>query len=325
MATSGKITVISCCVGIPLLIGMILIICSFQYVEYYQYAFKRNTLSNTVDTDTIYENGRYMFGPSVNMIYFERNYHKVEFSGDSALSVANDDGTAFYIAVTFFYRVQKENLTHLYNKFGTEYDSKVFSLSQSTLKNTAIIFSIDDYLGERETIALAMKRNITETLNNIWIDVDELQLHEVLFPDVVKNKYLDAAVQIQTNAKLEYEQDATLIRQETARLVEVVNANKTIVQAEAEADYNKVTELASVNATQLTETANAQALLLTEIAEAEASRLKSQARGVYMSDVITNLTITNSTTRHTFIKLMAILDNENTKIIDTDSSIIIST
>ena len=325
MANTTKVTIISCCVGIPLFIGMILIICSFQYVEYNQYAFKKNTLSNTVDIDTIYENGRYMFGPSVNMIYFERNYHKVEFSGDSALSVANDDGTSFYIAVTFFYRVQKGNLSHLYNQFGTEYDSKVFSLSQSTLKNTAIIFSIDDYLGQRETITSSMKKNITETLNNIWIDVDELQLHEVLFPDVVKNKYLDAAVQIQTNAKLEYEQDANLIRQETSRLVEVINANKTIVEAEAEANYNKVTELANVDATQLIETANAEAFKLTEIAEAEASRLKSQARGVYMSDVIANLTITNSTTRHTFIKLMAILDNEGTKIIDTDSSVIIST
>ena len=42
-----------------------------------------------------------------------------------------------------------------------------------------------------------------------------------------------------------------------------------------------------------------------------------------MAQLINNLTMTNSTTRKTFIKLMAILDND-VKIINTDSSIIIN-
>jgi len=307
-----------CC----LITGIILLCVSFQYVEYNQYSLKKNTLTNTVFTDKIYENGRYILGPSVTMLYFERDYQKVQFAGDSALSVANDDGTGFYITLTYFYRIQKENITKLYNKFGLNYHSKILSLSQSTLKNTAIIYSIDDYLTNREMITTAMKTNVSKTLENIWIDVDELQLHEVLFPEVVKTKYLDAAVQLQTNARMEYEQDADLIRQETSRLVELVNANKTIVVAEAEANYNKITEFANVNATELVETAQAEAEKLKEIANAQKSKLVAEARGIYMSHLISNLTMTNATTRNMFIKLMAILDNE-VKIINTDSSIII--
>jgi len=311
------------CLGfVSLITGIILICVSFQYVEYNQYSLKKNTLTNKVFTDQIYDNGRYVMGPSVTMLYFERDYQKIQFAGDSALSVANDDGTGFYITLTYFYRIQKENITQLYNKFGLNYRSKILSLSQSTLKNTAIIYSIDDYLTNREMITSAMKTNVSKTLENIWIDVDELQLHEVLFPEVVKTKYLDAAIQLQTNAKMEYEQDADLIRQETSRLVELVNADKMIVVAEAEANYNKITEFANVNATELIETAEAESLKLKEIANAQKAKLIAEARGIYMSHLISNLTMTNATTRNMFIKLMAILDND-VKIINTDSSIII--
>jgi regulator of protease activity HflC (stomatin/prohibitin superfamily) len=320
----SKIIVCAGCGFVSLIVGIILICVSFQYVEYNQYGLKRNTLTNTVFTNKIYENGRYMMGPSVNMIYFEKDYQKVDFSGSNALSVSNDDGTGFHITVTFFYRIQKENIEKLYNKFGTNYKSKILSLSQSTLKNTAILYNIDDYLTKRSTITKSIKTNVTATLNNIWIDVDELQLHEVLFPEVVNNKYLDAAVQLQVNAKMEYEQDADLIRQETSRLVEVINANETLVLAEAEANYNIITQLAGVNATQLIETAKTEELKLKQIAMAQQSKLIAEARGLYMAQLISNLTMTNSTTRKTFIKLMALLDNTGVKIINTDSSIIIN-
>ena len=323
MSETNKYACYGCLLFSSLITGIILLCVSFQYVEYNQYGLKKNTLTNKVFTEKIYENGRYIMGPSVTMVYFEKNYQRVQFVGSNALSVSNDDGTGFHITVTYFYKIQKNNLENLYNKFGTNYHSKIVSLSQSTLKNTAIIFSIDDYLTKREIITAAMKRNVSETLENIWIDVDKLQLHEVLFPEVVKNKYLDAAVQLQINAKMKYEQDADLIRQETSRLVELVNADKLIVMAEAEANYNKVTEFAKVNATELVETADAESLKLKEIANAQKGKLIAEARGVYMAQLINNLTMTNSTTRKTFIKLMAILDND-VKIINTDSSIIIN-
>ena len=283
-----KILVCAGCGFISLIVGIILICVSFQFVEYNQYGLKRNTLTNKVFTNKIYENGRYMFGPSVNMIYFEKDYQKVDFTGSNALSVSNDDGTGFYITVTFFYRIQKENIENLYNKFGTNYRSKILSLSQSTLKNTAILYSIDDYLTKRSIITKSIKTNVTATLNNIWIDVDELQLHEVLFPEVVNNKYLDAAVQLQVNSKMEYEQDAELIRQETSRLVEVINANETLVLAEAEANYNIITQLADVNATQMIETAKTEELKLKQIAMAQQSKLIAEARGLYMAQLISN-------------------------------------
>tara|TARA_B110000285_G_C15124723_1_gene619436 strand:+ start:1921 stop:2886 length:966 start_codon:yes stop_codon:yes gene_type:complete len=319
----NKLIVFGGCGCVNLIVGIILLCVSFQYVDYNQYALKRNTLTNKVYTDKIYENGRYIFGPSVDMIYFERDYQKVDFSGSTALSVSNDDGTGFHITVTFFYKIQKKNIENLYNKFGTNYRSKILSLSQSTLKNTAILYSIDEYLTERVKITKAIKTNVTKTLNNIWIDVDELQLHEVLFPEVVKNKYLDAAVQLQVNAKMEYEQDAGLIRQETSRLVEIIDANKTLILAKAEANYNVITELSMVNSTQLIETAKTEETKLKEIAMAQQSKLIAEARGLYMAQLISNLSMTNTTTRKTFIKFMALLDNEEVKIVNTDSSIII--
>ena len=72
----NKLIVFGGCGCVNLIVGIILLCVSFQYVDYNQYALKRNTLTNKVYTDKIYENGRYIFGPSVDMIYFERDYQK---------------------------------------------------------------------------------------------------------------------------------------------------------------------------------------------------------------------------------------------------------
>ena len=53
--------------------------------------------------------------------------------------------------------------------------------------------------------------------------------------------------------------------------------------------------------------------------------MTSTARGQGIAQIIANLSITNQTTRKQFIKLMSILDNQNLKLIDASSTVIIDT
>lgn len=301
MARTQQKQCLACGIFTVLLTFIIVISISFSYIEYNEYAFKRQKSANKVNTNKVYKNGRYVFGPDYDMITFPRDYQRVDLND---LAVSDSEGKSFLMDVSFYYLVKKDKLKELYSKFGTSFDSTVKSKAQSTIKNTAPLYSIEEYLTIRPDITTVLNTNITEELEIIWIELEtsKLQLKRIELETTTIDKYLDDAIITQTEAQEIYIGEATAIRAETTRQVEEINTNSTVLTAEASAEAERIVA----------------------VAEAEADLKTSTARGEGIADIIANLSMTTATTRKTFIKLMAILDNSNLKIIDMDNSVIIS-
>jgi len=290
--------VLFCSVGIPL------ICTSFEYVQYNELAFKKNTLTNKVDTTQVYRNGRYSVGPSVDMVRFPRTYQKVEFSGAKALQVFNAEGLSVGLDASFFFKIQEANLPKMFSAYGTNIVSKALAIAESTLKNSAVTFTIEQYLKNRSIITQTFNRNMTAAMNTIYLDVDDykFQLRQITFPDQIRNKYLDAAVVLQREKQFQFEQEAKLIRDNTIKLTKATKANTTVITREAEARSARIVAVAKANADELVST----------------------ARGKGIAIALSNLTVTESADRKMFIKLMAMLDNPTTKIVDSNINILMN-
>jgi len=290
--------VLFCSVGIPL-------ICSaFEYVQYNELAFPKNTLTNTVDTAKVYTSGRYHVGPSVDMVRFIRTYQKVDFSGPTALQVFNSEGLSVSLDASFYFKIQEKNLKLMYSAYGTNIISKALAIAESTLKNSAVQFTIEQYLKNRPMITDVFNKNMTKAMSEIFLDVEhhKFQLRKIAFPDQIRNKYLDAAVVLQREKQYQFEQQAKLIRDNTLKLTKATNANTTVIQREADARSTRIIEVAKANAEEIVST----------------------ARGKGIAIAISNLTITAAADKKMFIKLMAMLDNPSTKIIDSNINILMS-
>lgn len=285
-----------CCVIGAIIIG---IATSYEYIDYNEYAFKKNTWSNTVDTEVVYENGKHFWGWNKEAIIFPRNYQLVFFE---ELAVSDQEEKPFRIDVSFLYRLKKDNLVDLYQQFGTAYHDTILSKVQSTIKNTVPQYLLQEYLENRQGITEIMNRNITEELSSIWIDVElnKMQLKFIGLESTTITKFLDAAVQLQSNDQKEFEQEAELIRQNTTKLVKEVNAETTILTREAEANYDKTIEFATAAAKELT----------------------SNARGLGIANVVNQLEFNSTSSRGKFIRLISILDNKSTRLVDVDNSLI---
>lgn len=85
---------------------MIMLITSFAYVEYDEYAFKKSTTTNKVDQSEVYDNGRYLWGFNHKKVVFPKLFQVQELN----LSVANQEGVSVNIAVSFWYRLPKDDL-----------------------------------------------------------------------------------------------------------------------------------------------------------------------------------------------------------------------
>ena len=129
-----------------------------------------------------------------------------------------------------------------------------------------------------------------------------VQLNEIEFNAELLLTHLNAAITLENNLKKDYEQTAETIRAETEKQVEEYIANATVVTRTAEA--------------------NKQAAI--ETAQAKYDEIIAQARGVGLANTTEALGITDPIEKARFLKLMAILDNSEAKIIDLTSAAIVN-
>ena len=294
------------CGGIVFLTLMIFLITSFIYVDYDEYAFKKSTVSNTVYQDEVFEEGRYLWGFDHTKVSFPSKFKLL----DLELTVSTSDGVTLGIDMSFWYKIPREKISDLYSKYGTNYVSQMTSISLAIIRNTAVIFSANDFLSKRREITNVIASNISQSLaENAFIDVPvyTVKLRNVEFPEAILKTQLDAAILLEENEKKEYEQTASLIRSDTERLVQQIQANTTIIMRTAEA--NKTAKIAS--------------------AHAQYDEIIGRSRGIGIADTIEMLTMNGTSddidnVTNTFLKLMAILDNNQTQIVNLESPAIVN-
>ena len=192
----------------------------------------------------------------------------------------------------------------IYSTYGTNYETQLNSIARAAVRNTAVDFSVNQFLQNRSVVRDQIAENVSLALANMYIDCPSytVQLNEIEFSDTLLATHLTAAITIENNYQKEYEQTATETRAETDKLVAEYAANTTIITRTAEA--NKTAQI--------------------ETAQAEYDEIIAKARGLGIASTMEALGIVNETEKARFLKLMAILDNADARIVDLTGSAIIN-
>eukprot|EP01084_Bolivina_argentea_P104357 186865_1 len=300
---ANKCCVYGICGCVLFLAGLIMLITSFVAVDWDEYAFKKSTITNTVDQSQVYDVGRYVWGFEHTKVSFPALFQLVELS----LDVSNSEGVSVEIDVSFCYKLPKDNLSDIYSKYGLNYHNQITSYARAAVRNTAGSFSVNDFLAKRGEIATALARNISNLLAiEVFVEVPEytVQLNNVGFSDSIITTHLSAAINLEKNEQKEYEQQAQLIVTETEKLVQEYDKNTTIILRTAEASKS-----ARIKG-----------------AQAKYEEIIGQARGMGIATTMRTLQmdIANESVANTFLRLMSILDNNQTQIINIGSSPVVN-
>jgi hypothetical protein len=284
--------------GVFLGFAFVLLICicvplHFSYVDRQHFAFKKNTLTNFVDTTEIFENGRYGWGTDQTSVQFPATYRLVEFSGNgSALTFFTDAGE-ISVGVAFMYRLGKANLAKLYKEYGLAYHDRVRSIAQSELRNTATNFTIRQYQEERWNVSIGMYNALAVALPALgYVDVEPgmFWLKEINLPATVSNKKL----QVFQNEQLLI----TQLFEQTSRQYRI-QSNQSIITVE------NAVAVEIMNATVVAEQQKA-------AAAATHFQLVQSELGVQLASMAAALGITNTNSTDTLLKYMSLLDGDVT-------------
>lgn len=309
------ITVVSCCVGLGLLILVILLPSSFVYFEYNEIGFVKYSINNNVNTDRTYDVGRYFPGPFYKAVVFPRNYQRV----NSRLAIFTEDGQEFFINVISFYRLDIDRLAEIYDQFGvSSWDSQAGVRIDSMIKSLAPLFTINEYIISRESICsdffygASGFTGVAADLEDIGmvIEYDKFWLEEVEIPATIMQRNLDAAVQIEVNQMEENNREVVLVETETTLLEQVIQANITQVVADGDAQVQNIDAVADAEI--LTLDANADASIDAALAEAEAEALNLLATtdGDGLAELFLALEVTDLGVKAKYIEYFALLDQQ---------------
>jgi len=276
------------CIGVILVV--ILVPLSFSYVDYDELAFRRNTLSNFVDQDEVFHNGRYFWGLTSRPLTFPSIFQRFEYRGTD-LEVFSAGGLAFMLDVDLYYRLNPSDLSNIFTDFGTEYDSRIRDEAIASIKNTATMFSVDDFVINRPQIVDRMFENLNRDLEQVHVQIEpeKLLLRRIIFPDNIRTIFLRTAVQDLENNRAILQRDVDLFNIETQQFVESIRANVTIVNQTA--------------------TSLAQATVLN--ARAQADEIRQEAIGTGLDIFFTTLNFQDPTSRERIFELYSIIDSQN--------------
>lgn len=312
METAGRLAALACVVIILLII---LIPLSIGYVNYDEFAFKRNRFSNFLDMETVYGadgGGERAFITFVNEFKkFPRNLVFVEFpegikidtieGGGGANVTAGVDSTAsagksVTIYPTFQYRLRPENFKDLWNKHGAKYAERISLNAKTIMKENFENFAVEDFFREREKVRGSFNRQMNDRLNAKMFDDDatiraidvpegKFQLRKVVLDSRTRQRYLQVATRLQTNE---------------------LNMFETIAQTERVKTQTEFVSPILQRLANVTQSAVGEESSIIQAAEAAAEKTRLQAVANGYKKIFDGLGITDGKHKMKLVQLMAI-------------------
>lgn len=307
----GVILVVLIVVIVPL------IVTSLGDVEWDQFAFRKNTVTNLVDRSRVYTFGRHMWGPSTTSVVFPRYYQLIEFKGNDLQVFAGKGnntmdqnstttaGLEFAIECSIWYRLNENNLADIFDSWGLTYHDRFVDAVRASLKNTAPEFSVDDYVERLREIETRLFQEVNKDLMDLKIQIEKgkLVLKRVSFPGSVLGKYEETVLK---KVEIENEilkRDVELFEKETEEILEGIRGNMTLIMTDANATADAVVLEAS----------------------AAVVRIRQEALGRGINHMMKRLNITDEVTRNKVFQLYTIEDNvSKEKILLGDGNNLIS-
>lgn len=283
-----------CCTSILFALSVIIIpstvASSFHYVNYDEYAFS-HYVYGSVDTSTVLTQGRYFYPLTYKSIKFPSTFQKVEFVS----SVFADTGLEFDVHVVFYYRLPKNKLADIYNKYSSNYLTRILTNAKSAIKNTATQFTVNHYLMNRTYIENEFARVVSDELEDkigVDVPVDYFKIRGIRFPDPIITSSLQSVVALQNNQVQQNQQAVNIVTSDTAQMVAEINARTTLIMAFADNQASKIVS----------------------DSESEANKIIISARGNGIKTTLDVLNITDQNARDEFIRMMSIIDTGDAKI-----------
>lgn len=314
--------------GVGILMMLIMLPESFSYVNWDELAFQKNTLSNTVDRETVYTNGRYFWGLSTEPLTFPSIYQKISYRGNDLLVFAGsgDDanntaqaGLEFGIECDVFYRLQPENLKEIFNDFGTAYHERFVDSIKASIKNTAPEFTVDDYILRRQDISERMREEINHDIQNLNLQIDEHKfvLLSVHFPARLLNKFEATVMKDLEIDKSVLDRDVDLYQKGTEEAISRIRANITLINSTTDARVAAIIAQGNAQAEAIDIEAKARARAIELNAQAESVRIQEEALGIGVSHMMKELNVTAAEMSKLF-QLLTILDSPSGRILIGD-------
>lgn len=268
---------------VALILLLVMVPLHFSYVEYGHYALKRNSVTNEVDSSTVYTPGRYAWGISYAPIPFASTKIRVDFTGARALSVFTEGGQELTLEFVAWYRLIRDDIPKLYKAFGQAHGERVLSIARAELRNAATKFVISNYTENRARLGKIFYTQLSTALSTkayVSIDENSFFIGQVSLP----NTTLAQKVSIfQTTQGLITQQ--FLLLANATRLETTKNVTSILNQAEL------VRQNATAEASRMVSDANANHFLKTQTAIGLGLANMSQALGVIGSDNVSALLI----------------------------------
>lgn len=303
------------CLGLLLLV--ILLPKSFVYVEYYEYALSKNSVTETVDYDTVYDGGCYLLRPQDKLIRFDATAHSVQQN----LEIVENSGLSIKLDIALQYFLKRNEIPQLFKKYYLSYNTVIESLVESAVKNAAVTFSLDQYRLSRQEVERKIFKKIRENLAGDCCDaccpdkcgerkvdcsqaackplgnchpghhveVKYFQLGAIEIPDSVIDRHIQTIV-------LQIEADREVFYQRRA-----IEAKKT--EREAQDIKNKAKELI--------QEAKAQHRVIRMKAEADKFATLEKARQQALKNIFSMFNITQEDTKLSYIYTHALAEVEN--------------
>ncbi|MFW9853484.1 MAG: SPFH domain-containing protein [Candidatus Thorarchaeota archaeon] len=235
---------------------------AFDSLSYNQYGLNYDNVTHKIENQ-VYENGLYHLGLFHNFIKFPRTVQTIEFFGSlgapgtssGPLNSRTKDGLLINVQLAFQYLLRKEDILNLYRTFGLEYEERYIGQARTTLRDVASFYNAIEFFNNRTSISDLMKEKLQEDLDVMFADVMFFQLREIDLPDEFEEALKQVQIAQQRYQIALYEQEATIVRAETAIIEAQAQANITIISGEAEAQAFLINMEAQAKALNFTLTA----------------------------------------------------------------------
>lgn len=290
--------------GIGIILTVVLVPMSFSGLDYYEYGFKKQKSTGTVNTEKVYDFGKYMIGPDFEFKIFPASAQHVSLT----LDIFTMDKLEVEIQVFFQYFLRKEDLPYLHKFYDLVYEPTIKSSAVAALKIEAPRYSTDSYIKERNKVERGLFKVVRERLGGkccakkcdwkyacpegctavekcdherekgLWVDVKYFQIGKIKIPKDVTERYLKTLTLKEDVAREEFLQDAAVVRKGSTALVQDIRNQAKEVRQEAEATSSLINTVSQANYTATVE----------------------KARSTGLKDLYNRLGISNQETKNSF-------------------------
>jgi regulator of protease activity HflC (stomatin/prohibitin superfamily) len=252
--------------GILLVVGVIIFAVSWETLEPLEYGLVYNKITGTVNTEDVYESGRYIIGPAHTFIRFPRAWTTLEFSNrdgapESPIVTRTRDGVPITVSFSFQYQIKRENVSQLYNKYGTNYEAPITRVARNYILQAASNYEALAYWRNRTQVEVEMFDFIqTNVGQNMHVEIKMIQLLKIELPQKFEDSIINSQVQQQQMQTQEYMQQTTKILLKIKQLYAEAQYNCTLIGSSADATAIGLQNQAQSTAFQFTQDTQATAI-----------------------------------------------------------------